>query len=131
MLKIGVAEKRITPPVGVELSGYAFGPSVGILDELYAQALVMEINNEYFIIITSDLIGFSVENVSEIRDRIEQATGIPGDRVMMSCSHTHSGPATMFLRHWGEYDQSYLITLKSILIDLIVEAKSNLREANL
>ena len=41
-LKAGAARVIITPPVGVELSGYGFGPSVGILDDLEAQALVLE-----------------------------------------------------------------------------------------
>ena len=29
----------ITPPAGVELAGYGFGPSAGMLEDLTAQAL--------------------------------------------------------------------------------------------
>jgi len=42
MLKAGFAQAAITPPVGVELAGWAFGPSAGALEELHAQAAVLE-----------------------------------------------------------------------------------------
>ncbi len=45
-MKAGAARIVITPPVGVELSGNAFGPSVGILGDLEAQALVLDVGGE-------------------------------------------------------------------------------------
>ena len=36
MLRAGFAQASITPPVGVEISGYAFGPSACVLEELQA-----------------------------------------------------------------------------------------------
>ena len=42
MLTAGFAQAVITPPVGVEISGYAFGPSACVLAELQAQAVVLE-----------------------------------------------------------------------------------------
>ncbi len=30
----GISAVQITPPIGVELAGYSFGASVGVLDEL-------------------------------------------------------------------------------------------------
>ena len=42
MLKAGFAQAVITPPVGVEISGYVFGPSACVLEELQGQAVVLE-----------------------------------------------------------------------------------------
>jgi hypothetical protein len=41
-LNVGTARTAITPPLGVELAGYGFGPSAGVLDDLEAQALYLE-----------------------------------------------------------------------------------------
>lgn len=48
MLCAGVARSEITPPIGVELTGYAARqqPSTGILEPLYARALYLEHGSE-------------------------------------------------------------------------------------
>ncbi|KKN82105.1 hypothetical protein LCGC14_0312170 [marine sediment metagenome] len=52
MLTAGFAQAVITPPVGVEISGYAFGPSACVLEELQAQAVA--IRKGYVTLFTSD-----------------------------------------------------------------------------
>lgn len=128
-LKAGAARVIVTPPVGVELSGYAFGPSVGILDDLEAQALVMESAGGRAVFVTADLIGFCPELIAGVRRRVEASLGIPGHRVLLAASHTHSGPATVFLRHWGAFDEVYLRSLESQLVGLVAMAQNNLEEA--
>ena len=44
MLRAGTAQIIITPPVGLELAGWGFGPSVGVLNDLEAQALVLDLS---------------------------------------------------------------------------------------
>ena len=128
--KAGVAQTVITPPVGLELSGYCFGPSVGVLDDLEAQALVLESDGEAAVLITADLIGFGPELVDGVRSRIQACLGIAGDRVLLAGSHTHSGPATIFLRDWGMPDEAYLRNLESQLVGLAAMAAHNLQEAS-
>ena len=53
-MRAGIAKANITPPVGLELSGWAFGPSVGILDELYAKVLILEGNGGKIVVATAD-----------------------------------------------------------------------------
>jgi len=62
MLKAGFAQIAITPPVGVELAGWAFGPSAGVLEELHAQAAVLESGQTRGVIITADLLKGLFEN---------------------------------------------------------------------
>ena len=128
-MKAGAAQIIITPPVGVELSGHAFGPSVGILDDLEAQALVLEAGGEPAAILTADLIGFCPELVEAVRKRVESSLGIAPHRVLLAASHTHSGPATIFLRHWGAMDERYLSVIEDQLVGLVEMAWRTLREA--
>lgn len=126
--RAGVAQIVITPPIGLEISGYAFGRSVGILDDLHAQALVLDDGSRMAVIVTADLIGFAPALVHGLRGRIGEL-GFPEDGIMLAASHTHSGPATAFLRHWGEMDETYTRALESQLVGLVSMAQTNLQEA--
>ena len=44
------------------------------------------------VMVTLDLLFFSKKHVQAVQDRVKKSCGIPADRVMISCSHTHSGP---------------------------------------
>ncbi len=128
-LRIGICSAIITPPVGVELSGYAFGSSVGVLEDLNAQALALSDGSAHAILITADLIGFRAELVAALRERIRRNLGLPELAVMCCASHTHSGSATVFLRHWGEYDEVYLNTLEDNLVDISCTAWNHMAPA--
>ena len=125
----GMAKVNITPPVGLELSGWAFGPSVGISDPLYAKTLLLESNGRRVAIVTADLIGFSTEYATAIRGGIARAVDMNAGDVLLSCSHTHSGPATMFLRRWGEIDEDYVKVVQKQIIDAATRAANGMQEA--
>ena len=118
MLKAGFSQASITPPVGVELSGWAFGPSACVLEELQAQAVALESGDTRAVIITADIIGFSRQVVENVRTQLERGTGIPASHIIFSASHTHSGPGVARLRHWGEPDPDYIARLEDQLVDL-------------
>ncbi len=69
-MQAGLAKINITPPIGLELSGWAFGPSVGVLDDLYAKVLILQNKEEKIVIVTADLIGFQTEYADNIRKGI-------------------------------------------------------------
>jgi len=94
-LKAGVARVNITPPVGFPQAGFAARKEVsqGILDDLFAKALVLDDGKIRIAMVTCDLLGLDKDVVAEIRHLIEKKTDIKGDNVMIACSHTHSGPA--------------------------------------
>ncbi|MBX2997289.1 MAG: neutral/alkaline non-lysosomal ceramidase N-terminal domain-containing protein [Caldilineaceae bacterium] len=128
-MRAGVAEINITPHVGVELAGYDFGPSVGILDDLMAQALILQSGEESVIFVCADLLGLGDDLVGAVRQRVEEQWGVSGERVILSGSHTHSGPATMYVRHWGTVDKIYRQEIESKLVGLIGMAQSTMVEA--
>lgn len=140
-MKAGAARAVITPPVGTELSGWAFGPSVGIHDDLYAKALVL-VGDEPggagaggdgrpVVFITADLIGLDVPYADRIRAQVAADLSTDVDRVMVSCSHTHSGPGTMHIRHWGEVDEAYAEVAVKHLIGVARMAAARLEPARI
>jgi len=130
-MRTGVAKVDITPPVGLELSGWAFGPSVGIFDPLYAKVLLLETDGKKIAIITVDLIGFSTEYATEIREDVANKIDMNASDVLLSCSHTHSGPATMFLRRWGEVDENYVKVVQKQIVGAATLAANEMQEAGI
>ena len=130
-IKAGVASVNITPPWGLELSGYGFGKIRGVLDELYAQSLFLDNGEEEVIIITTDLIGLNRECVNNVREAIKSETGVQKDHVLLCSSHTHSGPATMFLRQWGKIDREYMRCCERKLIGAAAWASGNAAPAKI
>ncbi|WP_167859049.1 neutral/alkaline non-lysosomal ceramidase N-terminal domain-containing protein [Paenibacillus cymbidii] len=113
-LSAGFGRADISPDVGVELSGFGWyigRASTGVLEPLYANAIVWEAGAERGAIVSCDLIGIGRELSQRTREIIAQSCGIPYDHILVCCTHTHSGPATMELIGWGEADEAYLRTL--------------------
>ena len=92
-LQAGTAAVNITPPVGCFLQGCTRGePSIGVHRDLYAKALVLGDGATRVGLVTLDLFGLDRTTAAAMRAAIAEAADIPGDRVMMACSHTHAGP---------------------------------------
>ena len=93
-LRVGAAAVSITPPVGAALAGY-YSPrqASAVHDELYASALVMEQDGSRAAMVVCDLLTLPRGIVLQSRQIIAQQCGIAADRVMISATHTHTGPA--------------------------------------
>ncbi|HOB74419.1 MAG TPA: hypothetical protein PKG54_07825 [Phycisphaerae bacterium] len=92
-LRAGAAAVKITPPTGIAMAGYYFDRGAqGTHDDLYARALVLENGNQRAALVTLDLISTTAPLVQAAREQIEKATGIPGQHVMISATHAHTGP---------------------------------------
>jgi len=127
----GVAQIEITPPVGIALSGYIArrGPALGVHDPLYAKALVLDNGATQVALVTVDVLGLQRSTVATLRSAIAAQTSLPAANLLLACSHTHAGPATMFLQGCGEIDPDYLQTLQERIIAVTVEAWANRQPA--
>jgi neutral ceramidase len=97
-IKVGVAETIITPPnsVGVKMAGYDRGDntSTGVHDDLFARSLVVEsADGTSSAMITVAVVNMSEQVMDQIRLGVNEQTGIPFKNVIISSTHTHSGPA--------------------------------------
>ena len=126
-IKVGVAKANITPaPGGTFHAGDV--QAEGVRDELYLKALVFDDGNERAAIVTGDLILFGEDTVLQARRRIEELTGIEGEKVMLAASHTHSGPPTT--RWLSEHvSEAYLRELADKIAGAVYAADSNKHEA--
>ncbi len=96
MLKAGMTRVDITPPLGIELEGYPHYArnNTGAHDPLHAACMYLCSNGAEAVMVTLDLLFISKVYVAEIRRRVNERCGINPDSIMISCSHTHSGPCT-------------------------------------
>lgn len=131
-LRAGVAHAVINPPSGTDLTGYAGRSSgcKGIHDGLHAKALVISDGQTRAAIVSLDILGLAAYHVAAVRETVESATGIPAANLLIGTSHTHSGPATQFLRACGEVCDHYLDTLLARIADTVAEASENMFPAS-
>jgi hypothetical protein len=91
-LRIGAARRDITPPRPqlVYPSGMQrLMPTQGVLDELYVEALALEVGGELAFLTTSDLRTLERSWVFEIRQAVGARCGCDPRRVLLSSVHNH------------------------------------------
>jgi len=91
--RVGAARVNITPPSGTAMGGfYRFRGVGGVLDPLFAKTIVLEQDGVHAALIVLDMSGTTHTLVKAARERVEKECGIPAGHVMISATHTHSGP---------------------------------------
>jgi hypothetical protein len=91
-LRAGAARVEITPPVGGPMAGYFHGrQSEGVLDPLYARALVLEAEGRRVGLVSVDAICLDAAITAEVRRLVRNDVG----GVLIAATHTHTGPATL------------------------------------
>ena len=131
-VNIGVSSADITPPVGVTLVGYTPRISTGVGHPLRAEAIVTRgADGSQWALVTSDVIGYQRPFVNLVRKKIAERTSLRPEAVLLSATHTHSGPATVELRDeaLSELDARYNEILATKLADVVVAAETALKPA--
>ena len=137
-LRVGAAVEVITPAVGAPLAGYFEDrPAAGVHDDLHAKAIVLERDGVKAAMVVCDLLTLPRDVVIEARRLIAEKPGIPGDRVMISATHTHTGPIVLGLT--GEDPlkgdsassiQSFRKSLPEMIAEAVRKADAKLAPAN-
>lgn len=92
-LRVGAAAEVITPPNGSPMAGYYSARlSEGVDDDLFAKSIVIERDGVKVAMVVCDLVTMPRGVVEDARKLIAESPGIPADRVMISATHTHTGP---------------------------------------
>ena len=133
MLKAGMKRVDITPPLGLELAGYPHYPrnNEGAHDPLYATCMYLENNGTEAVFVTLDLLFFSKKHVTKVREKAEKEIGVNGKNIMISCSHTHSGPWASgrldieSLEAGKEQPCEYVESVINNIVNIIKQAKEN------
>ncbi len=135
-LRAGRAAVRITPPAGIPMAGYfSVRLAEGTHDELYAKAIVLEQEGVTAALVSCDLIGLDGETVRAARRLIEDSAGIPSRHVMISATHSHTGPLlrNLLLEAAGdgprEIARRYIESLPAKIAEAVRLARADLRPA--
>jgi len=92
-IQVGGGQAVITPGLGASLAGYFEArQATAIHDDLYARSLALGADGEAVILMCCDVICMPFELTAAIRAEITRLTGVPGSRIMISSTHTHTAP---------------------------------------
>ncbi|MDA1017041.1 MAG: neutral/alkaline non-lysosomal ceramidase N-terminal domain-containing protein [Planctomycetota bacterium] len=140
--KAGFAKVNITPTKPMWMSGYGSRnkPADGLTSDLFAKAAVIQdANGKRALFISTDLIGVPIKMVHVIEAAIKKKHGLSRDQLMVTCSHTHSGPAlddllsymlVMNDEDWATV-RAYQFDLNRKILGIIDEAIADLKPARI
>ena len=127
--RAGAATSNVTPPLGTSINGNMHDiRAAQVHDELHARCLVLDDGATAlaFAIVDCCMIPDAVVGVA--KRRIEDATGLPPDRVMISATHTHSAACSAPVFQ-SDPDPAYQSFLAARIADGVARARSNLAPA--
>jgi len=94
-LSAGAAAVCITPLLGSSLAGsFTDRKAIDVHDDLFARALVVSDGSQTIALVVCDLICCPREVLDRAKELAQVRAGIPASQITISCTHTHTGPAT-------------------------------------
>jgi len=137
--RVGAACRDVTPTDSQFLYGYPHVErmSTGVNDPLLASAMYLEDGLRQAIFVAIDIIWLTKGQVAEARKGIAEATGVPVDHIMITATHTHSGPITFELLSTVEDpivpgpDPTYLGVLIQGIIQAAIDAYRSAQPAEI
>jgi len=125
-LKVGFGRKDMTPAYSVPLAGYgrtAQRMSQGWYTRLYATCIaITDEQDKTILFYTVDLIRSIQTWTDEVRRRVTEATGVPGEAIMISAIHTHSAPDIgVEIKEDHPYYEQYMQVLTQAAIDAMTD----------
>lgn len=91
--QVGRAAVVITPEPGTPMAGYySIRLATGTHDDLQAKAIVLANNGRKAAMVACDLVAIAPHVVEEARKLASASTGIPPENIIVSATHSHTGP---------------------------------------
>jgi hypothetical protein len=117
----------LEPPLGGPMMGYGAraGGAQGVRDPLFARALYLSEANDC-LWLELDVCLLAPSQADAVRRRVAERIGVPERRVLVACTHTHSGPETGLFAALGGAPTP---PAAARLLDAAVEAAARARAA--
>ena len=138
-LMAGAATAEITPRDSQFLFGYPHVRrySTGVHDPLLSSALYLSDGVTPLLLVANDVVFIGRKTAGRVRERIARRIGIPAAQVMITATHTHSGPITVDVLS-SEADQAvpradpqYVLRLEDGIVEAASTAYRNARPARI
>ena len=134
--RVGVASAEMSPEPGAFIAGDARNRRFsGVHDPLFVKAVVVQKNADMIAIVTVDNIGLTRPDIEAMRQRAVAYTttvnGLLPERIIISSTHTHSGPDVVGL--WGRDEHSsgrdpvYMDRLTTAVATQVAAAAASMR----
>lgn len=131
VIKAGTAKVNITPPYGTIINGdFLPGYAAEIHDSLYARALAFNNGTKRFVFVVVDNMTIDALLVKEAKSLITKETGLSGNEVMISNTHSHS-TGSVIETATVQADLSYRLFLPSRIAKSAVLALQNVQPAKI
>ncbi len=135
----GAASVDITPDSSQFLFGYPHVRrySTGVHDPLLSSSLFLSDGVTPLLWVANDVIFIGRETATRVRRQIEEQTGVPAANIMVTATHTHSGPITadMLSDESDEAippaDPQYIEQLENGIVTAAVRAHGSARAAEI
>lgn len=125
-MQVGYGRQDITPDYPIPLAGYGNTRkrlSQGYVNRLYATCLAFtDKNQQTMLVYTLDLIVVRKIWSQPVRQQVSRLTGIPEENIMLSATHTHSGPDVLgVLGPEDAYFPFYVEKLTAAALDALAD----------
>lgn len=128
-MKCGYFKKEITPPIGKYMSGKAYPRiSQGVEDPLHVRALAFEEGRKALVLVF-DFAGMNQVLCAKIRDFLAEHLGMERKDILISCTHTHTGPVLQSSE--DPVDEEYVACLPYYALSAAQGAIADLKEATM
>jgi neutral ceramidase len=135
----GAAVADITPDASQFLFGYPFVErfSTGVRNRLLSSALFLSDGRTPLMLVANDAVFIGRDSSRRVRKHIEEQTDIPATNVMITATHTHSGPLTVdTLASEADpvvpkADPRYIERLEDGIVEAAVRARRSARPAEI
>ena len=90
VFKVGYAKVNVTPPMGIDVTGYyKVRKADGVLDELNAVAIALNLGEKTVAIVAIDCLGTPKDFADICRENASKKTGLPFDAIFIHSTHSH------------------------------------------
>jgi hypothetical protein len=130
-LRVGIARRDITPPLGTRLFGYP-SERIGnqIADGLNVTALSLQGDNCNAVLVSLDWAVIDEDEVVALRREVVAATDdVSPENITLCASHTHSGPETTLAWGWAKKNTEYLDAVRPRIVEAVLEAHQSAEPA--
>ncbi len=143
--QVGVAKVNITPTAPMPMAGYASRGAdfaTGKLNDLWAKAILLDDGQgNRGLLVTMDLCGIDNQLSALLCERLINSAGLKREQIILSVSHTHSGPVVaknLRPMHYAIFDDAsrklvddYANNLVENVVTCALQARDNLKPSRL
>lgn len=134
MLECGISKVCITPDKAVRMAGYADRTEAytGQYEDIYLKAICLKDGNTRTVVLSADLIWWNPEIVEIIGQELS-SIGWNSDEVILTATHSHSGPGTgnAFIPPLENGEEHYMKKLSDSVLEAIQESEKHIEPVTL